>query len=88
MTVVVKNSAGSVVNTVIDKSYSKGKISASFAYGSLAVGSYNVVFTAKNSGGTSTVTKTFKVEKKPVAKTDTIRRKATAAKTDTIRRKR
>lgn len=69
VTVVVKDSAGSVVNTVIDKSYSKGKISASFAYGSLAVGSYNVVFTAKNSGGTSTVTKTFKVEKKPVVVT-------------------
>lgn len=64
--VVVKDASGKIKETVIDKYYDAGKISATFATGSLAVGSYNVVVTAQNSGGTSSVTKSFKIAKKPV----------------------
>ncbi|MCQ2496962.1 MAG: hypothetical protein MJ131_10290 [Lachnospiraceae bacterium] len=66
VSVQVKNSKGSVVATVIDGQYAAGTINASFTCGSYAVGSYSVVITAKNSGGTSSSTKTFSIQKKPV----------------------
>ena len=57
---------GKVKQTVIDHAYSAGDVKASFSYGGYKVGSYSVVITAKNSGGSRTVTKTFKIKKKPV----------------------
>ncbi len=65
VTVQVKNSSGKVVATVIDGKYAAGTIKSNFNFGGYAVGSYSVVVSAKNSGGTSTVTKTFSVAKKP-----------------------
>lgn len=52
--------------TVIAQAYSAGSIKASFSYGGYKPGTYSVVIKTKNSGGSSTVTKTFKIKKKPV----------------------
>ncbi len=65
VTVTVK-SGSTTKQTVIDQSYSAGKIATSFSIGGYAVGTYNVVITATNSGGTATITKSFEVKKKPV----------------------
>lgn len=66
VTIKVKDSQGNVKINVTDKYYSAGTIKTSFAYGSLAVGTYNVSVSATNSGGTSTDTKSFTVKAKPV----------------------
>ncbi len=63
---IVVKYGGKVKQTVIDHAYSAGDVKASFSYGGYKVGSYSVVITAKNSGGSRTVTKTFKIKKKPV----------------------
>ena len=65
VTVTVK-SGSTTKQTVLNQSYSAGKVKTSFAIGDYAVGKYDVVITASNSGGSSTVTKTIEVKKKPV----------------------
>ena len=65
--VTVKVKSGSkVLQTVIDQAYSAGNIKASFGIGGYKPGNYSVVIKTKNSGGKRSVTKTFKVTKKPV----------------------
>lgn len=66
VSVKVKDSNGNIKLNVLDKYYSAGSIKASFSYGSLAVGTYNVTVTATNSGGTSSDTRSFTVKAKPV----------------------
>ena len=63
---VTVKSGSTVKQTVIDQHYSAGTVKASFSVGGYAVGTYSVVITAKNSGGSATVTKTFEVKQKPV----------------------
>ncbi|MCR5638698.1 MAG: hypothetical protein K6F97_07655 [Lachnospiraceae bacterium] len=65
VTVQIKDSKGNVKSTVIDKKYSAGKIDTSFSTGGYAAGNYKAVITVKNSGGTATQTKNFKVTVKP-----------------------
>ncbi|MCR5330385.1 MAG: hypothetical protein K6E62_04255 [Lachnospiraceae bacterium] len=65
VTVTVK-SGSTTKQTVLNQTYSAGKIKSSFSIGDYAVGKYDVVITASNSGGSSTVTKTIEVKKKPV----------------------
>lgn len=64
--IVVKDSSDKVVVVVEDGNYTAGTIKTTFSTGNYAAGNYKVVITAKNSGGTSTETKTFTIAKKPV----------------------
>lgn len=67
--VVVKDSKGSIVATVLSGQYSAGTIKANFTTGNYTPGNYSVEFSATNSGGTSTAAKSFTIEKKPVVVT-------------------
>lgn len=67
--VKLKDSKGNVKTNVVDKYYSSGTVKLSFAYGSLAVGTYTVSISATNSGGTSTDSRSFKINAKPVVVT-------------------
>ena len=72
VTISIK-SGSTTKQTVVDQTYSAGNVKTSFSIGGYAVGTYNVVITATNSGGTATITKSFEVKKKPeVVKKPTI----------------
>ena len=63
---VTVRSGSKTLQTAVNQHYSAGTVKGSFSVGGLAAGSYNVIITAGNSGGTSTVTKTFEIKAKPV----------------------